>query len=175
MSSQRWITKDNGNKKKHVLINTEKKQREVQVKSPGVSPSTLEKEAWDMMGSIANVTTVDQLLLSMKKYSGTLGDYSAFNSMLINMQNKNATIVRSATEWKYFGRDLKEDARPISVLYPIGIPNKAGPGRVKDFIEKKRKEGLDDETIDKLVQEKFNLGRRIDNFDGIKALGRYKN
>ena len=31
-------------------------------------------------------------------------------------------------------------------------------GKVKDFIEKKRKEGLDDETIDKLVQEKFNIG-----------------
>ncbi len=158
MSNQKWITKDSGDKKKHVLINTGKKPREVKVKNPGVSPSALQKEAWDMMGSLANVTTVDQLLLSMKKYSGTLGDYSAFNSMLINMQNKNATIVRSSTEWKYFGRELKDDARPISVLYPIGVPRKDGPGKVKDFIEKKRKEGLDDETIDKLVQEKFNIG-----------------
>ena len=119
MSNQKWITKDSGDKKKHVLINTEKKTREVQVKDPGVNPSKLEKEAWSMMGSIANVTTVDQLLLQMKKYSGTLGDYSAFNSMLIYMQNKNATIVRSANEWKYFGRELKDDARPISVLYPV--------------------------------------------------------
>ena len=159
MSSQKWITNDSGDKKKHVLINTEKETREVQVKDPGISPSTLEKEAWNMMGSLANVTTVDQLLLQMKKYSGTLGDYSAFNSMLIYMQNKNATIVRSANEWKYFGRDLKDDARPISVLYPIGIPSKDGPGKVKDFIEKKRKEGLDDEAIEQLVTEKFNLER----------------
>ena len=159
MTNQKWITKGSGDKKKHVLINTDKETREVQVKDPGVSPSTLEKEAWNMMGSLANVTTVEQLLLQMKKYSGTLGDYSAFNSMLIYMQNKNATIVRSANEWKYFGRDLKDDARPISVLYPLGIPSKDGPGKLKDFIEKKRKEGLDDEAIEQLVTEKFNLER----------------
>ncbi len=49
MSSQKWITKDSGDKKKHVLINTEKETREVQVKDPGVSPATLEREAWNMM------------------------------------------------------------------------------------------------------------------------------
>ena len=55
------------------------------------------------------------------------------------MQNRHATIVRSANEWKYFGREVKNDASPISVPYPLGIPSKAGPGKVKDFIEKKRK------------------------------------
>ena len=75
------------------------------------------------------------------------------------MQNKDATIVRSANEWKYFGRELKDGVTPISVMYPLGIPLKAGPGKVKDFIEKKRNEGLDDEAIDQLVREKFNLGR----------------
>ncbi len=44
-------------------------------------------------------------------------------------------------------------------LYPLGISSKAGPSRVKDFIEKKRQEGLDDEVIDQLVNEKFNRGR----------------
>ena len=72
MTNQKWITKGSGDKKKHVLINTDKETREIQVKDLGVSPSTLEKEAWNMMGSLANVTTVDQLLLQMKKYSGTL-------------------------------------------------------------------------------------------------------
>ena len=35
MSNQKWITKDSGDKKKHVLINTGKKPREVKVQNPG--------------------------------------------------------------------------------------------------------------------------------------------
>ena len=122
-----------------------------------ISPSKLEKEAWNMMGSLANVTTVDQLLLQMKKYSGTLGDYSAMNSLLISLEFPNPTIVRSRDEWKYFGREVNEDADPIDILYPVGVARKDMPGKVQDFIEKKRKEGLDDEAIEKLVEEKFNL------------------
>ncbi len=156
---EKWITKKKGNESKHVKINTERKLRQVQLKDVGPSPGQLEKKAWDLIGDIANVTNVDQLLLSMNKYSGMLGNYSGFNSVLIYMQNPNATIVRSANEWKYFGRALKEGARPISILYPVGIPQKDGPGKVKDFIEKKRSEGLDDEAIDQLVREKFNLER----------------
>ena len=156
---QKWITKKKGNENKHIKIETEKKPREIEVWDVGQSPSELEKQAWNMLGEISKVSTVDQLLLQMKKYSGTLGDYSGFNSLLIYIQNKDATIVRSANEWKYFGRELKDGATPISVLYPLGIPFKAGPGKVKDFIEKKRNEGLDDEAIDQLVREKFNLGR----------------
>ena len=157
--AQKWITKKKGNENKHIKIETEKKPREIEVWDVGQSPSELEKQAWNMLGEISKVSTVDQLLLQMKKYSGTLGDYSGFNSLLIYMQNKDATIVRSANEWKYFGRELKDGVTPISVMYPLGIPLKAGPGKVKDFIEKKRNEGLDDEAIDQLVREKFNLGR----------------
>ena len=69
-----------------------------------------------ILGDLSKVSSVDQLLLQMKKYSGTLGGYSGFNSLLIYMQNRNATIVRSANEWKYFGREVKDDAAPISVL-----------------------------------------------------------
>ena len=116
-------------------------------------------QAWDLLGDLSKITNVDQLLLQMKKYSGTLGDYSGFNSMLINLQNKNATIVRSTNEWKYFGREVKDGEPAISVLYPLGIPSKTGPGKIKDFIEKKRKEGLDDEAIEQLITEKFNTGR----------------
>ena len=157
--AQKWITKKKGNESKHIKIETERKPREIEVWDVGQTPSELEKQAWNMLGDLSKVSSVDQLLLHMKKYSGTLGDYSGFNSLLIYMQNKNATIVRSANEWKYFGREVKDDASPISVLYPLGIPSKAGPGKVKDFIEKKRQEGLDDEAIDQLVREKFNMER----------------
>jgi hypothetical protein len=154
---EKWITKKKGNESKHVKIETSKKTREVMVSKMEPSAGQLEKQAWAILGDLSKVTTVDQLLLQMRKYSGTLGDYSGFNSLLIGMQAPNATIVRSMNEWRYFGRELNSDAIPISVLYPVGVPHKDGPGRVKDFIEKKRKEGLSDEAIEELVREKFNL------------------
>ena len=155
---EKWITKKDGtNESKHVKIETSKKTREVMVSKMEPSAGQLEKQAWAILGDLSKVTTVDQLLLQMRKYSGTLGDYSGFNSLLIGMQAPNATIVRSMNEWRYFGRELNSDAIPISVLYPVGVAHKDGPGRVKDFIEKKRKEGLSDEAIEELVREKFNL------------------
>jgi len=39
----------------------------------------------------------------------------------------------------------------------VGAAHKDGFGKVKDFIEKKRKDGLSDEAIKELVREKFNL------------------
>ncbi|WMT51242.1 MAG: hypothetical protein RE471_09725 [Ferroplasma sp.] len=156
--STRWITKKNGNESKHINIESYGTPREVEIKKIPPKPGELEKQAWGMLDNMAKITNVDKLLLQMNKYSGMLGDYSSFNSMLIEFQDPNATIVRSKNEWNYFGRTLKEDARGLSVLYPLGIPRKDMPGKVKAFIEKKREEGLDDETIDKLVQDKFNLG-----------------
>ena len=152
-----WKTLGKGEEKKHVLMEDSRTVREVQVSNPGPSVKDLEKEAWNILGDLSKVSNVDQLLLQMKKYSGTLGDYSSFNSMLIEHQFPNATIVRSRNEWKYFGRDVNTDAQPIAVLYPVGAGRKDGPGRVKAFIEEKRKEGLSDEAIDELVREKFNI------------------
>ena len=154
---QKWITKKDGNENKHIRIETERKAREVQIQDMGSTPAQLEKQAWNLLGDLSKITTVDQLLLQMRKYSGTLGDYSGFNSLLIGMQDPGATIVRSRNEWKYFGREVNDDALPISVLYPLGVAHKDGPGKVKDFIEKKREEGLSDEAIEELAREKFNL------------------
>jgi hypothetical protein len=153
---QKWITKKNGNENKHVKIETERKSREVQIQDIGPTPAQLEKQAWNLLGDLSKITTVDQLLLQMRKYSGTLGDYSGFNSLLIGMQDPGATIVRSRNEWKYFGREVNDGALSISVLYPVGVAHKDGPGKIKDFIEKKRKEGLSDEAIEELVRDKFN-------------------
>ena len=157
-------TKSKGDNKKVYPINKRKSytvDRNLtyeDLKNPGVTPSKLEKEAWNILDKISRVSSVDQLLLSMKKYSGLIGNFSPFNALLIQMQDPHATIVRSKTDWKYWGRDLKEDAAPIDVLYPVGIPRKTPSGKIKEFIEEKRKEGLDDEAIDKLIEEKFHVG-----------------
>ena len=87
---QKWITKKDGNENKHIRIETERKAREVQIQDIGPTPAQLEKQAWGILGDLSKITTVDQLLLQMRKYSGTLGDYSGFNSMLIAMQDPGA-------------------------------------------------------------------------------------
>ena len=155
--AQKWITKGKGEERKHILMEENRAVRDTQVKDLGPTPAQLEKQAWSVLGDLSRITTVDQLLLQMKKYSGTLGDYSGENSILIHMQSPNATIVRSASEWRYFGKEVRPGARRISILFPIGIPQKAGPGKLKDFMERKREEGLSDEAIEQLIKEKFNL------------------
>ena len=70
---QKWITKKDGNENKHIRIETERKTREVQIQDIGPTPAQLEKQAWGLLGDLSKITTVDQLLLQMKKYSGTLG------------------------------------------------------------------------------------------------------
>ncbi len=123
-----------------------------ELKAP--TAKSLEASARDMVKAISEATTVDQMLLELKKYTGFLGQYSSYNSFLINRQDPNATIVRNAQEWKRFGRAVKPDAEFISILYPIG-GHHTSPGQMKEFIEKKRAEGLSDEEIEAQVTEKF--------------------
>ena len=96
--AQKWITKKKGNESKHIRIQTGRKPREIEVWDVGQTPSELEKQAWNMIDDLSKVSSVDQLLLQMKKYRGTLVDYSGFNSLLIWMQGPSATIVRLRNE-----------------------------------------------------------------------------
>lgn len=115
----------------------------------------LEGEVRSVLERVAETTNVDQMLLALGKYSGTLGDYSPFNSVLISMQDQNATIVRNAHEWKLFGRELKKNANGIVILHPIGIARKGMPGEILHFIQKKRSEGLTDEEIESQIAGRF--------------------
>ena len=66
-------TKGKGDNKKVYPINKRKSytvDRNLtyeDLKNPGVTPSKLEKEAWNILDKISRVSSVDQLLLSMKK------------------------------------------------------------------------------------------------------------
>ncbi len=115
----------------------------------------LRTDANSIIENLSKVTKIDQMMLGLNKYSGTLGDYSMFNLILIYYQYANATIVRSIREWRYFGRKPKEGAVSIKVLYPLRVPKYDMPWRMKAFTEKKKKEGVDDNTIFQLVHDKF--------------------
>ena len=155
--SNRWITKKNKDGEKKRVRIEDSKVHGTKLKRIPPSAGSLEKEAWSILDHLDSVTDVDQLLLEMRRYSGLIGRFSPYNAMLIAHQDPDATIVRSKPDWNYFGRKLKNDPKALDVLYPIGIPRKAIPGEVKEFIEKKREEGLDDAEIDRLISEKFNI------------------
>ena len=57
---------------------------------------------------------------------------------------------------EYSGIEGLDNEFAISIFYPFDIARKDGLGKIKDFIEKKRKEGLSDEAIEELVRDKFN-------------------
>ena len=153
----KWITRKNKDGEKKRVKIEDSRIHGTEIKRIPPSAGNLEKEAWSVINQLDKVTDVDQLLLEIGKYSGLIGRFSPYNAMLIMNQDPNATIVRSKLDWRDFGMELKDDAKALDVLYPIGIPSKTNPGKVKEFIEQKRKEGLDDAEIDQLISEKFNM------------------
>lgn len=116
----------------------------------------LETMARTSLQDLSNITDADRLLDSVKHWSGLIGQYSSYNSLLIEKQNPNAKLVRSAKDWVYFGRRVKDDesGHGILVLHPLGT-RYVSNGRVKKFIEDKRKEGLSDEHIMDLLDKKY--------------------
>jgi hypothetical protein len=160
----KWITKKRKSGENiHIPLNNGNRisEREITLKKPDQTPheiknvKNLEKKARDMLKEIANISNVDILLDSMKRYTGLLSSYSPFNATLIQMYDPDYTIVRSKREWDRFGYSLKDDAKKIPILVPIGVPTKHMPGEIVKFIEEKRAEGLSDEIIDHLVHKKF--------------------
>lgn len=76
---------------------------------------------------------LDQLLADSKVYKSTdsykallefvirLRNVAPFNAMLLQLQKPGLTYAASAHDWKsQFKRDIKEDARPLLILWPFG-------------------------------------------------------
>lgn len=76
---------------------------------------------------------LDQLLADSKVYKSTdsykallefvirLRNVAPFNAMLLQLQKPGLTYAASAHDWKsQFKREVKEDARPLLILWPFG-------------------------------------------------------
>jgi len=76
---------------------------------------------------------LDQLLADSKVYKSTdsykallefvirLRNVAPFNAMLLQLQKPGLTYAASAHDWKsQFKREIKEDARPLLILWPFG-------------------------------------------------------
>jgi hypothetical protein len=115
----------------------------------------LEDDAREMLKNAGTITNVDTLLNWAGKFTGLLRDFSPYNALNIQIQDPRFTIVRSQREWERFGYEVKDNAKPIFILVPVGAGVKHQPGEIASFIEKKREEGLSDEAIESLYREKF--------------------
>jgi hypothetical protein len=59
-------------------------------------------------------------LIELLRFIARFPGYSAFNGLLLYIQNSSATFVATARSWKQkFGRRPKFDARPIAILAPM--------------------------------------------------------
>ncbi|MGC8584844.1 MAG: hypothetical protein ACP5L4_01815, partial [Thermoplasmata archaeon] len=136
-------------REREIIINKQKKSNATRREYA----NELEKEARNILNNLSNISDLDLLLDSLSRYSGLLSNYSPYNAILIEMADPSYTIVRSEEEWNKFGYMLKEDAKGIPILYPIGGGKKVMPGEMAKFIEEKREEGLSDEMIMSMIKE----------------------
>ena len=174
--TEKWITvKDKSRENRHVRLTGIKDSRptlELKMRYGDVNPDrgqtlTLEKLARDELKRASQSSSVDQMLLHLEKYTGLLGNFSSFNSILIKQQDPYATVVRSGSDWQAYGYKVKEDSVPVSILYPVVKGKYASNGKMLDFISKLREQGLSDELIDEKVKEKYPNARITTHTFGI--------
>jgi hypothetical protein len=135
-----------------------------EIKKPRLPPkekvTDLETSAREILaraGSESNVTT---MLETIKRYSGLIGNYSPFNAVLIYWQDPNATIVHSKKDWERMGKRVRENAKPIEVLIPIGGGRHVSQPEVAHLIQEGKKQGLSDEMIEHKVMQLLSKDSR---------------
>jgi len=112
-------------------------------------------------------------VMSYRKAKGY--SYSLFNNFLIMIQNPNATIVNSKTDWfKYYNRTVNQGANPIALQKPaeklkVGFNNSEKTEITNNFLKKTgvnstkdlgagQRQKLDKElTSGKLIAKRFEL------------------
>lgn len=57
---------------------------------------------------------------SLMKFIRNFPSISPFNAFLIHMQNPTVELVMNARKWKFWGRRIKPNARPLVILVPFG-------------------------------------------------------
>ncbi|MDG7041146.1 MAG: hypothetical protein JRN66_07825 [Nitrososphaerota archaeon] len=113
----------------------------------------LETAARDGLKRLSEMDNVDAMLTDVKRFAGFLGEFSAYNALLIEMQDHDATRVMSKDNWKRLGFTIRDNASPIAVLVPYGVPTKHSQAKIAKAIEKMKKEGHSEEYITAKVLE----------------------
>ena len=90
-------------------------------------------EQGDLFGDEDAKGLLDQLLTDSRLYTKSkdykelldftvrLRNFAPFNAMILQVQKPGLRYAASARDWKArFGRTIKEDARPLLILWPFG-------------------------------------------------------
>lgn len=138
---------------------------------PGISESGRKKEirearqlrarANQLLAAAGANTDVENMLTNIRTYSGLVGKFSAANSALIYWQDPDASLVHSKSDWERLGRKVRDDAKPIAVLIPIGGGRKVSQPEIAHLIERRRKKGIADVEIEREVSKLEAKGQYI--------------
>ncbi|MGC9146171.1 MAG: ImmA/IrrE family metallo-endopeptidase, partial [Nitrososphaeria archaeon] len=163
----KFFTRGKGPNRKVIPI-TEKKV-EAGIRDPRImetpefqeaSKDELEKLARDELKKIAEMNSVDAMLMNLKQYAGLLGTFSAYNSILIRKQDPDVTRVMSKDDWKRLGYDLRKNASPIAILVPYGVPKKYSDAKIAKMIEKMKEQGQSEEYIMSKLNEMLEKNKK---------------
>lgn len=121
----------------------------------------LRARANQILATAGSNTNVENMLRNIETYSGLMGKFSASNAALIYWQDPDATLVHSKTDWERLGRKVREDAKPIAVLVPIGGGRKVSQPEIAHLIERRRKAGWTDARIESEVLSLQARGKYI--------------
>lgn len=121
----------------------------------------IEDQVKKLIGLLSNPNiTEEQSKLKEKflKFMSSSHNYSFYNSILIFMQNSNATLVGGAKNfWNKKGYSLNSDAQPIWILAPIIVPKKVTTQEYAMMAHDLKRKGVPDNEIKE--QMKKQLGR----------------
>ena len=127
----------------------------------------LEAAAREELKQLAEMDNIDAMLTNMKQFAGFLGEFSAYNAMLIRMQDPDATRVMSKDNWERLGYTLRKNASPIAILVPYGVPKRYSKAEIAEKIEKMKEEGHSEEYILSKLQDMLKEKRATTHVFGV--------
>ncbi|MDG6927721.1 MAG: hypothetical protein JRN10_00725 [Nitrososphaerota archaeon] len=154
-----FFTRGKGENRKVIPINEKWLKNPRVMESPKFQAATknaLMNDAREKMKKISEMDNIEATLTNIREFSGFLGKFSPYNAMLITMQDPNATRVMSKEDWKSLGYEVRDNARPIAVLVPYGVPKKYDDEKIAKIMEKLKKEGHSEEYIINKYHELHN-------------------
>ena len=91
------------------------------MKEPSLFDEDQERSLLDQLLEDSRLYTQSDAYRELLKFVAKFRNFAPFNAMLLNIQKPGITYAASSTEWRLnFGRELKEGARPLLILWPFG-------------------------------------------------------
>ncbi|MBL8519708.1 MAG: ImmA/IrrE family metallo-endopeptidase [Betaproteobacteria bacterium] len=94
---------------------------DLEVAGEGLDGQGAERAILDQLLLESRLYTRSEDYLALMAFVARLRNFAPFNAMLLHIQRPGLTFAASSIDWKNrFGRTIKEDARPLVILWPFG-------------------------------------------------------